>query len=188
MHNGLRRRVACNRCHSQKLRCPKLQGSESCARCLKARTLCVFSPSMRGGFRSHLEIERAEATSTSSNREASSRSFNWDEVDNINLDIAPTAAAAAAAPTCGGHGSCQDSTTSLAANPNATNRNCRLRNTKEQEPFDAVALGWTSESRPLLPDFDMTASFDDFDLDHGPFSLGPPLTQLLLGTAAQAVT
>ncbi len=45
---SLRRRAACDRCHSQKLRCLKPSGSEICARCLKARVPCVYSPSLRG--------------------------------------------------------------------------------------------------------------------------------------------
>ncbi|KAF3764752.1 hypothetical protein M406DRAFT_107147 [Cryphonectria parasitica EP155] len=37
-------RAACDRCHSQKLRCPKQAGSIVCARCLKAGTPCTYSP------------------------------------------------------------------------------------------------------------------------------------------------
>jgi hypothetical protein len=40
----VRLRVACDRCHSQKLRCPKAAGADTCDRCSKARTPCVFSP------------------------------------------------------------------------------------------------------------------------------------------------
>ncbi|KAL1879188.1 hypothetical protein Daus18300_001767 [Diaporthe australafricana] len=39
-----RTRLACDRCHSQKLRCPKQPGSALCTRCLKAGTQCVYSP------------------------------------------------------------------------------------------------------------------------------------------------
>lgn len=39
-----RTRLACDRCHSQKLRCPKQPGSPLCTRCLKAGTQCVYSP------------------------------------------------------------------------------------------------------------------------------------------------
>ncbi|KAI3322937.1 hypothetical protein HD806DRAFT_121591 [Xylariaceae sp. AK1471] len=37
-------RSSCDRCHSQKLKCPKEQGSATCSRCLKAGADCVFSP------------------------------------------------------------------------------------------------------------------------------------------------
>ncbi|KAI1760784.1 hypothetical protein GGR53DRAFT_61821 [Hypoxylon sp. FL1150] len=37
-------RSSCDRCHSQKLKCPKLPGQPTCARCLKAGITCVFSP------------------------------------------------------------------------------------------------------------------------------------------------
>lgn len=45
MMPGLTRtRLACDRCHSQKLRCPKQPGSSICTRCLKANTQCTYSP------------------------------------------------------------------------------------------------------------------------------------------------
>lgn len=37
-------RSACNRCHSQKLRCAKQIGQSSCERCLKLRRSCRFGP------------------------------------------------------------------------------------------------------------------------------------------------
>ncbi|KAI1413094.1 hypothetical protein F5Y13DRAFT_31051 [Hypoxylon sp. FL1857] len=37
-------RSSCDRCHSQKLKCPKQPGVATCSRCLKAGTPCVFSP------------------------------------------------------------------------------------------------------------------------------------------------
>jgi hypothetical protein len=40
----VRLRAACDRCHSQKLRCPKVADAEQCDRCRKARRPCVFSP------------------------------------------------------------------------------------------------------------------------------------------------
>lgn len=39
-----RTRLACDRCHSQKLRCPKQPGSAICTRCLKASKQCTYSP------------------------------------------------------------------------------------------------------------------------------------------------
>ncbi|KAI0593668.1 hypothetical protein F4775DRAFT_577029 [Biscogniauxia sp. FL1348] len=36
-------RSSCDRCHAQKLKCPKQSGSAACARCLKAGAVCVFS-------------------------------------------------------------------------------------------------------------------------------------------------
>jgi hypothetical protein len=40
-------RFACDRCHTQKLRCPRRPGVETCDRCAKARTSCVHSPIRR---------------------------------------------------------------------------------------------------------------------------------------------
>ncbi|KAI0829549.1 hypothetical protein F5Y06DRAFT_211420 [Hypoxylon sp. FL0890] len=37
-------RSSCDRCHSQKLKCPKQPGVQTCSRCLKAGTPCIFSP------------------------------------------------------------------------------------------------------------------------------------------------
>ncbi|OTA89077.1 hypothetical protein M434DRAFT_398796 [Hypoxylon sp. CO27-5] len=37
-------RSSCDRCHSQKLKCPKQPGVTTCSRCLRAGTPCVFSP------------------------------------------------------------------------------------------------------------------------------------------------
>jgi hypothetical protein len=40
----IRRRAACDRCHSQKIRCPRNPAQEVCDRCQKAGKPCVFSP------------------------------------------------------------------------------------------------------------------------------------------------
>ncbi|KAI1135932.1 hypothetical protein F5Y05DRAFT_405570 [Hypoxylon sp. FL0543] len=37
-------RSSCDRCHAQKLKCPKQPGVAACSRCSKAGTPCVFSP------------------------------------------------------------------------------------------------------------------------------------------------
>ncbi|KAI1383915.1 uncharacterized protein F4822DRAFT_55126 [Hypoxylon trugodes] len=37
-------RSSCDRCHSQKLKCPKQPGVSTCTRCLKAGATCTFSP------------------------------------------------------------------------------------------------------------------------------------------------
>ena len=44
MADEVRLRAACDRCHSQKIKCPRREGSETCDRCMKARTPCIFSP------------------------------------------------------------------------------------------------------------------------------------------------
>ncbi|KAK6083979.1 hypothetical protein SCUP515_01675 [Seiridium cupressi] len=40
-------RLACDRCHSQKLRCQRQSGQGSCARCTRLNEQCVFSPRQR---------------------------------------------------------------------------------------------------------------------------------------------
>jgi hypothetical protein len=42
--DSIRRRTACDRCHSQKIRCPRDPAHEICDRCQKAGKSCVFSP------------------------------------------------------------------------------------------------------------------------------------------------
>ncbi|OIW26044.1 hypothetical protein CONLIGDRAFT_647762 [Coniochaeta ligniaria NRRL 30616] len=44
MPGPIRTRQSCDRCHGQKLKCPKKPGSAVCARCEKAGSACVFSP------------------------------------------------------------------------------------------------------------------------------------------------
>lgn len=56
VHLTKRIRSACDRCHSQKLKCRKLPSNGQCARCVKAQTACVFSPANRG-FRANPEAE-----------------------------------------------------------------------------------------------------------------------------------
>lgn len=56
VHLTKRIRSACDRCHSQKLKCRKLSSSGQCARCMKAQRSCVFSPANRG-FRANPEAE-----------------------------------------------------------------------------------------------------------------------------------
>ena len=83
----VRLRVACDRCHSQKLRCPKVAGAEKCNRCSKAQTLCVFSPfrqkkeprneSPRDGASMDVQLARREqriGTVTENNRNAIAKS------------------------------------------------------------------------------------------------------------------
>jgi hypothetical protein len=63
MADEIRLRSACDRCHSQKLRCPKKKtGESSCNRCSKARAACTFSP-----FRQKKQIVTAIGTITTSN-------------------------------------------------------------------------------------------------------------------------
>ena len=44
MNDDIRLRSACDRCHSQKLRCPKRPAAEVCDRCIKSGAPCIFSP------------------------------------------------------------------------------------------------------------------------------------------------
>jgi Fungal Zn(2)-Cys(6) binuclear cluster domain len=52
-------RAACNRCHSQKLRCGKKLGEATCERCLKLGTLCRFEPRAPRASRASSKAEHA---------------------------------------------------------------------------------------------------------------------------------
>ncbi|KAE8454299.1 hypothetical protein EG329_005224 [Mollisiaceae sp. DMI_Dod_QoI] len=60
MTEDVRRRAACDRCHSQKIRCPRQPGQAVCSRCVKAGTQCVFSP-----FRQKKPVEETGSTEAS---------------------------------------------------------------------------------------------------------------------------
>ncbi|KAJ5272652.1 hypothetical protein N7478_007777 [Penicillium angulare] len=47
--NPSARRVACDQCHAQKLRCTKLENSNACVRCQRLSRQCVWSPPSRSG-------------------------------------------------------------------------------------------------------------------------------------------
>ncbi|KAI1420084.1 hypothetical protein F5Y12DRAFT_162946 [Xylaria sp. FL1777] len=49
-------RSSCDRCHAQKLKCPKEAGSTTCTRCLKAGANCIFSPAGPAWRRSSANI------------------------------------------------------------------------------------------------------------------------------------
>lgn len=44
MSDEVRKRAACDRCHSQKTKCPRTPGQNTCDRCLRAKAICVFRP------------------------------------------------------------------------------------------------------------------------------------------------
>ncbi|CZS89928.1 uncharacterized protein RCO7_02367 [Rhynchosporium graminicola] len=62
-------RLACNRCHSHKLRCKKPNGSsEDCERCIRANTYCVYGMPMRlGRPRFSGNVNEQAASSNNSN-------------------------------------------------------------------------------------------------------------------------
>lgn len=49
IQNPSARRVACDQCHAQKLRCTKLENSTACVRCQRLNRQCVWSPPSRSG-------------------------------------------------------------------------------------------------------------------------------------------
>lgn len=73
-------RLACDRCHNQKLRCTNSASTTDCDRCLKANTPCVHSPTLRFG--------RKAASRTTQNGSPSNQEPRGDtEPGNDNADI-----------------------------------------------------------------------------------------------------
>jgi hypothetical protein len=67
--DDIRRRAACDRCHTQKTRCPKRPGEDVCDRCVKTQSPCVFSP-----FRQKKDPEGNPPESAVPNRQLASKS------------------------------------------------------------------------------------------------------------------
>lgn len=49
IQNPSARRVACDQCHAQKLRCTKIENRTTCVRCQRLNRQCVWSPPSRSG-------------------------------------------------------------------------------------------------------------------------------------------
>ncbi|KAK2848542.1 hypothetical protein FQN49_005618 [Arthroderma sp. PD_2] len=67
-----RLRSACNRCHAQKLRCLRSEGTEAgskCDRCRRASVPCVYSPPNRIGRPARSGVTSATSSATSSRKE-----------------------------------------------------------------------------------------------------------------------
>ncbi|KAI1771234.1 hypothetical protein F4818DRAFT_216830 [Hypoxylon cercidicola] len=77
-------RASCDRCHSQKLKCPKQPGLPSCTRCLKAGTTCIFSPA-------GLTARRAMLAPACLNEDPNMH-LDWSSLDWENV-LGPTEAA-----------------------------------------------------------------------------------------------
>lgn len=90
MPSFLRNRSACDRCHFQKLRCLKQQGSLVCTRCAKAGARCVYSPPGTDSTTYCVASEAAADTATTTGTAA----FDWmlgapDSFD-FNTFLSPT--------------------------------------------------------------------------------------------------
>jgi Fungal Zn(2)-Cys(6) binuclear cluster domain len=60
-------RRACDRCHTQKLRCKRIEGKNYCVRCTRAELTCIFSPPGKN---------QKQASSSGRNRTASTTQKN----------------------------------------------------------------------------------------------------------------
>ncbi|KAI0895641.1 hypothetical protein F4806DRAFT_64051 [Annulohypoxylon nitens] len=79
-------RSSCDRCHSQKLKCPKEPGVATCTRCLKAGTSCIFSPAGLSTRRNMLTPVYSDSdlnmnTNMSMNMNMNMNIFDWPPLD-----------------------------------------------------------------------------------------------------------
>ncbi|KAL4966131.1 Zn(II)2Cys6 transcription factor domain-containing protein [Aspergillus stella-maris] len=63
-------RAACNKCHSQKLRCIRKRGEARCERCSRLDATCVFSPRAPRGSIKKSSLRASKTPTESSNKEA----------------------------------------------------------------------------------------------------------------------
>jgi Fungal Zn(2)-Cys(6) binuclear cluster domain len=98
-----RQRLACDRCHGQKLRCIKHDGNNDCVRCIKAEVSCDFSPRLRRGTSNKANRPACDDSSdvtttgdsladlgdiaTPSNRVASDRDLESNQREEVGFDI-----------------------------------------------------------------------------------------------------
>lgn len=64
-------RRACDRCHTQKLRCKRIEGHHTCVRCGNANLTCIFSPP---GKNQKQHLGRKQSVGAASNRQKSTLS------------------------------------------------------------------------------------------------------------------
>ncbi|KAE8313115.1 hypothetical protein BDV41DRAFT_588433 [Aspergillus transmontanensis] len=70
--NPSARRVACDQCHTQKLRCTKLEDCTVCIRCQRLNRQCSWSPPARNGRPARTTAERASRSDHKKRRKRSS--------------------------------------------------------------------------------------------------------------------
>ncbi|PIG79032.1 hypothetical protein AARAC_003586 [Aspergillus arachidicola] len=70
--NPSARRVACDQCHAQKLRCTKLEDCTVCIRCQRLNRQCIWSPPARNGRPARTTAERANRPDHKKRRKRSS--------------------------------------------------------------------------------------------------------------------
>ncbi|KAH8682603.1 hypothetical protein BX600DRAFT_506181 [Xylariales sp. PMI_506] len=93
-------RTSCDRCHSQKLKCPKPPGSTICSRCAKTGATCVFSPAGSNSRRVPTALVHDDGSSFSDTLGALGMDLDWPALDfNSPLISQPAELAAAAQPT-----------------------------------------------------------------------------------------
>ncbi|KAF3069655.1 hypothetical protein GL218_07948 [Daldinia childiae] len=78
-------RSSCDRCHSQKLKCPKQPGVSTCTRCLKADATCIFSPA---GLSTRRALPASNFTYLNSDLDMNMQ-FDWPPLEFENTLVTP---------------------------------------------------------------------------------------------------
>ncbi|KAI2782530.1 hypothetical protein F4815DRAFT_443050 [Daldinia loculata] len=78
-------RSSCDRCHSQKLKCPKQPGVATCTRCLKAGATCIFSPA---GLSTRRALPASNLTYLNGDLDMNMQ-FDWPPLEFENALVTP---------------------------------------------------------------------------------------------------
>ncbi|KAH8801523.1 hypothetical protein F5884DRAFT_862217 [Xylogone sp. PMI_703] len=141
--DNIRRRAACDRCHSQKLRCTKTHNSEICDRCIKARATCHFSP-----FRQKPDqVEPPDLSKSVLTHVAHSNQSSESET-SVSGRISSSV----------GHKRKRDSQSPIPE----VQRSLSDLSSRRELSFDNIDFGWMSNDFSYLHNLEFDSSFNDF--------------------------
>ncbi|CZR61341.1 uncharacterized protein PAC_11237 [Phialocephala subalpina] len=145
MTDDVRRRAACDRCHSQKIRCPRQPGQAVCSRCVKAGTQCIFSP-----FRQKKPVDEA-------NRSGGT------PIDHQDLDGNGQSSAIASSTSLTRQKRRRVASPQISTSPVVVSESPL----QSLEPFnvDDLGLDWLTDQYPLSQDFVVDPMFNDMNAE-----------------------
>ncbi|KAE8341904.1 hypothetical protein BDV24DRAFT_163129 [Aspergillus arachidicola] len=97
--NPSARRVACDQCHAQKLRCTKLEDCTVCIRCQRLNRQCIWSPPARNGRPARTTAERASRPDHKKRRKRSSSVLEMTPENSAQEHVRSSSISTAAQPT-----------------------------------------------------------------------------------------
>ncbi|KAK6824313.1 hypothetical protein RU639_005077 [Aspergillus parasiticus] len=97
--NPSARRVACDQCHAQKLRCTKLEDCTVCIRCQRLNRQCSWSPPARNGRPARTTAERASRSDHKKRRKRSSSVLEMTPENSAQEHVRSSSISTVAQPT-----------------------------------------------------------------------------------------